>query len=188
MKNRDIILVVTCIMIGFIYRIIPGTIPNFSPIAAMALVGGLYLKRRHLAFLIPFVALFASDLILNNTIARPFFPNHTGAVFFADYMIWTYLAFALTVVIGMLLFKLKSFSKIMVGGLGASVLFFLLTNFGTWLTSGLYPDNSAGLLLCFEAALPFFRNTLIGNLVFVGIFVGSLEYLINRDPQAEFAA
>ena len=87
MKQRDLLIVVTCILIGFIYRLIPGTPHNFSPIAAMALTGGLYVSRRSLALLIPLVALFASDLILNNTINRVFFTKHTGAVLFADYML-----------------------------------------------------------------------------------------------------
>lgn len=187
MKQRDLLLVGTCILIGFIYRLIPGTPHNFSPIAAMALVGGMYVNRKALAFLMPLVALFASDLILNNTINRVFFTKHTGAVLFADYMLWSYLAFILTVGLGLLLFRQKAMSKILVGSLGASVLFFVLTNFGTWLTAGIYPKTGAGLILCFEAAIPFFQNTLMSNLLFVGIFVGALELLSQKSAQPKLA-
>ena len=187
MKQRDLLIVVTCILIGFIYRLIPGTPHNFSPIAAMALTGGLYVSRRSLALLIPLVALFASDLILNNTINRVFFTKHTGAVLFADYMLWSYLAFALTVGIGILLFRQKAMSKILVGSLSATVLFFVLTNFGTWLTAGIYPKTAAGLILCFQAAIPFVQNTLLSNLLFVGIFVGAIEFFTRRSVQPTIA-
>jgi xanthosine utilization system XapX-like protein len=187
MKQRDLLLVGTCIVIGFIYRLIPGTPHNFSPIAAMALVGGMYVNRKALAFMMPIIALFASDLILNNTINRVFFTEHTGTVFFADYMIWTYIAFILTVGLGILLFRQKSVSKILVGSLGASLLFFVLSNFGAWLTASIYPKTFAGLLLCFEAGIPFFQNTLMSNLLFVGIFVGSLELLTKRSVEPKIA-
>lgn len=187
MKQKDLLIVIICILIGFIYRLIPGTPHNFTPIGAMALTGGLYVSRKSLALLIPLVALFASDLILNNTLNRVFFPDHTGMVFFADYMIWSYLAFALTVGIGILLFRQKAMSKILVGSFGATVLFFIMTNFGTWLTSAIYPKTAAGLLLCFEAGIPFLQNTLISNLIFVGIFVGSIELVTRKIVQPTVA-
>ena len=187
MKQRDLLIVVTCILIGFIYRLIPGTPHNFSPIAAMALTGGLYVSRKSLALLIPLVALFASDLILNNTVGRIFFTKHTGFVLFADYMLWSYLAFALTVGLGILLFRQKAISKILVGSLSATILFFVLTNFGTWLTAGIYPKTAAGLILCFEAAIPFLQNTLMSNLLFVGIFVGTIEYFTSKKAVPKIA-
>lgn len=175
------------ILIGFIYRILPLNIPNVSPIAAMALLGGLYLNKKWLAFLVPIVALFASDLILNNTINRVFFAERTGFIVFADYMLWTYAAFALTVVIGFILARSKSMTKILVGGFSASVLFFVVTNFGTWTMGTLYPDNFAGLSACFAAAIPFFRNTLIGNMVFITLTVGAVELFRARSGKLSLA-
>lgn len=176
MKNKELLLASALILIGFIYRILPLNVPNVTPIAAMALLGGLYLNKKWMAFLVPLAALFASDLILNNTVSRVFFPDRTGFIVFADYMLWTYAAFALTVVLGFALMKSKGMTKILLGGFSASILFFLLTNFGTWLTAGIYPKNAAGLSACFGAAIPFFRSTLIGNMVFITLTVGSVEF------------
>lgn len=187
MKNKDFVLALACILIGFVYRLIPGYPANITPVAAMALVGGLYLNRKALAFLIPIVALFASDFILNNTINRGFFSDHSGIVLFDTYMYWTYGAFLLTVVLGIVLARSKSTSKIIVGGVGASVLFFILSNIGAWISMPMYPKDITGLAACFTAAIPFFRNTILGNLVFASIFVGSIEYLRSYNPGKQLA-
>lgn len=52
-----------------------------------------------------------------------------------------------------------------------SVGFYLLSNFGVWMTSSSYPKSFAGLLMCYEAAIPFFRNTLSGNLCFSAVYL-----------------
>jgi len=175
MKNRDFALAVTCLVIGFAYRLIPHHPPNVTPIAAMALVGGLYINRKALAFIFPVGALILSDLVLNNTINRGFFTEQTGMVLWADYMLYTYAALLLTVVIGRYLVKASAGAKIIGGALFSSVAFFLITNFGSWLTLPMYPKSPAGLLLSYEAGVPFFRNTLLGNLVFCVAFIGSIE-------------
>ena len=181
MKNKGILLAAVCILIGFIYRLIPGHPHNVTPIAAMALVGGLYFNRKVLAFLVPIVALVASDLILNNTINKVFFTEHTGMVLWANYMYWTYGAFLLTVVLGIALTKSNAVSKVLVGGVVASLLFFVISNVGVWLSMPMYSKDFAGLTACFVSAIPFLQNTLLGNLLFAGIFIGSIEYLRSRE-------
>jgi len=176
MKGKSLILATSLIVIGFIYRLIPGYPPNFTPIAAMALVGGLYINKKWLAFLIPVVALFLSDFILNNTINRVYFAEETGLIFWNSYMIWTYGAFLLTVGLGIIMKRSSAYTKILGGTLFSAILFFALSNFGSWLDPIMaYPKTLSGLGACFVAAIPFFRNTLFGNLVFVAMFVGSLE-------------
>lgn len=155
MKNRDLFLAFGFILIGFAYRLIPNHPPNATPVAAMALVGGMYLNRKVMAFLVPIIALYLGDLILNNTINRSFFPNIEGTVLWSDYMLYGYGAFLLTVVLGMMLTKKSSGMKIIAGGLISSVLFFVVTNFGSWLTIPTYPKTPAGLLLCYELAVRF---------------------------------
>ena len=188
MKNKGILLALACILIGFIYRIMPFHPHNFTPIAAIALVGGLYFNRKVLAFLVPIVALVASDLILNNTINRGFFSQETGLILWADYMYWTYGAFILTFVFGMYLVKRNAVSKILIGGLGSSFLFFFLSNVGSWITMPIYTKDFSGLASCFVAAIPFFQNTLLGNMVFAGIFIGSIEYFRSRKPSSTIQA
>lgn len=174
MGNKGIIFGTICILLGAIFRILPHP-PNATPVAAMALVGGIYLNRKWLAFALPFVILLISDIILNNTVNKVFFTDQTGFILFSDYMVWTYLAFGLTVIIGMFLKRRSIGSKILGGALFSSLGFFFLTNFGTWLSSGLYPSNAGGLMASFIAAIPFFQNTLISNFVFISLFVLTIE-------------
>lgn len=186
MKSHSIILAISLIIIGFIYRLIPGYPPNFTPVAAMALVGGLYINKKWLAFLVPVAALFLSDAILNNTINRVFFEGQSGLILWSSYMFWTYGAFLLTVGLGILMSRSNTVSKILGGTLFSSLLFFLVTNFGSWLDPMLpYPKSLAGLGSCFAAAIPFFRNTLFGNLVFVTVFVGSIELYLKYSSKKD---
>lgn len=131
--------------------------PNFSPIAAMALFGGAYLPRRALAFVAPFGALAISDALLGG-----FYPG----------MNFVYLSFGLTVLIGWAIAKRKS--PLVIGGaaVASSVMFFVLTNFGMWLFSGFYPRTVEGLVACYVAAIPFFQNTLAGDLFFTALLFG----------------
>ncbi len=174
------------ICIGAILRLLPHP-HNMTPIAAMALMGGLYIGRKYLAYIIPFVTLFFSDLILNNTINRIFFEGSEGIILWDDYMLYTYIAFGLTVVLGSLLKSTRGLKLIVSGTLLSSLLFFLITNLGTWMSGVIYPKDFAGLLACFVAAIPFFINTLIGNLVFIGVFVFGIELVNAKSPSFEKA-
>ena len=131
-----------------LFRLLPHW-PNVSPVAAMALFGGAYFSDKKMAFIVPFVALFLSDLILglHNT------------------MVFVYAGFALTVAIGFLLKNRVNVTNTAFAAVAASVLFFLLTNFGAWMTSGLYAKSAAGLMQAYAAGIPFFQNSLLGNLV-----------------------
>ncbi len=175
MKSK-ITIVSSLIVLAGLYRLLPHSY-NFTPIGAMALVGGMYMSKKYLAFLLPIAALYLSDLVLNNTINRPFITDQTGFVFFADYMIFVYGAFILTVVLGISLTKSKLASKIFFGAVLSSLLFFVITNAGSWLTGTLYPKTFSGLIAALGAGIPFFDNTLLGNLIFVSAFVLIVEGL-----------
>jgi hypothetical protein len=66
--------------------------------------------------------------------------------------------------------------------IASSVLFFLVTNFGTWATGELYPQTLAGLAACYVAAIPFFQNTLAGDLFFSAVLFGGFALLEWRVP------
>ena len=131
--------------------------PNFSPIAAMALFGGAYLPKRALAFAAPFGALVISDALLGG-----FYPG----------MNFVYLSFGLTVLIGWAVARRRTPLTIAGAAVASSVLFFALTNFGMWLFSGFYPLTWQGLAACYVAAIPFFQNTLAGDLFFTALLFG----------------
>ena len=143
-----------------LFRLLPHW-PNVSPIAAMALFGGAYFADRKLAFIIPFLALLLSDLILG---------LHGS-------MIFVYAGFALTVVIGFMLKNRVTVSTLLLAVVSSTVLFFLLTNFGAWMTMGLYPMTAEGLMQAYVAGIPFFQNSLLGNVVYSAVIFGGYHLL-----------
>ena len=153
------IFVISVILAGAMFRFIPHW-PNFTPIAAMALFGGTYLGRKHLAFLVPFAAMFLSDLVLG----------------FHGYMLAVYIAFGLTVMMGFMLRGRVSAGNVALASVSSSVLFFLITNFAAWLASPLYPATAAGLMQSYVAGLAFFHNGAYGISFFLNEVVGGLFY------------
>ncbi len=140
--------------------------PNFSPIDAMALFSGAYLGRRLLSFVAPLAALLFSDLVLG---------------FYAG--MWVqYLTVALVVLIGWGALDRVSLVRIAGAAIASSLLFFLVTNFGTWALSGMYPLTVSGLAACYVAAIPFFQNTLAGDLFFSGLLFGGFALLERAVP------
>jgi hypothetical protein len=92
-----------------------------------------------------------------------------------------YACFAATVPLGMLIQGRTRLLPVAWAAVAATVLFFLLSNFGVWFAgdgSGqrMYPLNAAGLLACYIAAIPFSLNSLYGNLLFSGVLFGGMEY------------
>lgn len=152
-------LITPILIIAFavILRILPHP-PNVAPITAMALFGGVYINKKY-ALIVPLIALFLSDLVLG----------------FHDTMIFVYGSFLLTGLIGIWLKKHKSILNIVVGTFFSSLLFYLITNFGVWLVSKMYSPTIHGLLESYALAIPFYRNTLIGDFIYTGIFFIAYE-------------
>ncbi len=166
MDNKARLLtLVTAIFLAAALRLVPHP-PNFSPIAAMALFSGAYLPRRPMAFVAPFAALLLSDAVLG---------------FYAG-MNFVYFSFALTVLIGWAIASRKTALTIGAAAVASSVLFFILTNFGMWLFSGFYPLTGAGLVACYVAAVPFFQNTLAGDLFFTALLFGGFALFERMVP------
>ncbi len=153
--------IVSIILVLAIYRVVPHP-PNVSPVAAMALFGGAYFADRKLAFIIPLFALVVSDLIIGLHNTLPF----------------VYGAFAVTVIAGIWLRNRLSVMTVASTAIATSLMFFVVTNFGAWLfNQGLYPMTSAGLLQSYIAGIPFYANTLIGDLFFTALLFGGFQVL-----------
>jgi hypothetical protein len=166
MLKPRLIVLITIVLIAAASRLIPHP-PNLTSITAVALFGGAYFSDRRLAFLVPLAALFLSDLILG-------FYSHMEVV---------YLSFALIVCVGLWLQKRRSVFYITGAAVVSSVLFFLLTNFGVWAFESLYPKTFEGLLACYVAAIPFFQNTLQGDLFFTAVLFGGFTLLERSFPK-----
>jgi len=140
-------------------RLIPHW-PNFTPVAAIALFGGAMLNRKYLAFLIPLSALFLSDLILG----------------FHSEMLAVYIAFSITVIIGLYLKNKLNAGTIIAASLSSSIIFFLITNFASWLGSPFYTANFSGLLQAYIAGLAFFNDGSIGISMFLNEVLSGLLF------------
>jgi hypothetical protein len=139
-------------------RILPQT-QNFTPIAASALFAGAVLGRP-LALVVPLAAMALSDCVLG----------------FDDWrvMIFVYAGLTMPAVLGLL--TRGSYKPIRLVSLAAlsSVFFFITSNFAVWMFSGIYARDIAGLVKCYIAALPFFQNTLMGDLFWTAVLFGGL--------------
>ncbi len=149
MKNKfdriqKIVLII--IIFGVICRLIPHP-PNFSPVAAIALFGGLNFSDKRIAFSIPLIILFLSDLILGISMINLF----------------VYTGFLTIVFLGTKIKTIK-FGNIIL----SSFIFFLISNFGAWIIG--YPKNIEGLILCYTMAIPFFGYSIAGDLFFGYLF------------------
>jgi len=153
------IFVVSIILVAVAMRLIPH-LPNFTPIAAIALFGGTYISRKWLAFLIPISILLISDSIIG----------------FHSYLIAVYFSFAIAVAIGLLLRKNTNIWTVAGASLASSVLFFIITNFAVWLGSPFYTQDISGLMACFTMGIPFFNNGVLGDLFYNAIFFGGFYF------------
>jgi len=149
-----LILVIT----GILFRFIPH-LANFSPVLAIALFGGVYLNKKQ-ALVLPLVLMMFSDIFLglHNTIAFTW-----GSILLISW-------------IGIKLRKKKNSFNIALGTLSSAIAFFVITNFGVWI-SGWYPRTLNGLISCYTLAIPFFRSTVTSTLVFSLVLFGTYELI-----------
>lgn len=177
--NIRIGLAAILIILAALSRLLPHP-PNFTALGGMAMFGAAYLNRKWLMFVIPFAALWFSDLIINNTIYASYYE---GFVFFAPSSLFVYLGFGGMILLGIFLLKSKKPLNIFVTTIIATLLFFLVTNFGSWATYGTYPKTAAGLGAAYIAGLPYLLNSIAGNVFFVALLFGAFEWLNQRYPQ-----
>lgn len=162
------------ILMAALSRLLPHP-DNVTPVGAMALFGGAYFSRKYLAFLLPLVAMWFSDLLLNNLYYARLYPEYyDGFVWFGNW--WVYGAFIVMVGLGIALLKKVSVTRVIGASLLGSILFFLITNFGAWAVDPMYPKTVGGLTAAYAAGIPFFRNTLLGDLVYCGVLFGGFEW------------
>jgi hypothetical protein len=161
--NKRVMTLSTIVVAAALTRLVPHP-PNVTPIAAMALFGGAYFHNRKIAFGLPIAAMFLSDLALAFVVYGMASMKSQPVV---------YLCMLLTVGIGRLIQTRRSAVKIALGILASSLMFYLITNFAVWAFGSLYQKTWTGLIACYTAAIPFFRNSLIGDVFFsVALFGG----------------
>lgn len=150
-----IVLVTLLIAFAVFARIVPHP-ANFAPIAAIAIFGGAILPRKW-ALSLPLIAMIASDLVIG---------LHPLALF-------TWGSFALVALLSNMWLKNINVVNVGMASIGASVLFYLVSNFGVWMEGRLYALTFEGLMSSYYNALPFFRHTLIGDLAYTTLLFGA---------------
>jgi hypothetical protein len=168
--NRTLVwLAVALIAFGVVARLLPHP-ANLAPVGAIALFGGAILPRR-LGWWLPVAVMMVSDYFIG----------------FYDGIVFTWLGFLLVALFGMSLRGQNNWFRVPFGALGSAVIFFVVSNFGVWLLGNLYPLTWAGLVHCYELALPFFRNTFFGDFLYGWLLFGAyaLAARMVRRPAAE---
>ena len=159
-------------LIGVIGQIVPHA-PNFAPVGATALFAGFFFRSKRIAILAPAVAIICHDIVLN-----PY--NFGVAVFVITGLMFPVLwGSVLRCEIPERIQRSRIFrllyAPLLLGGCSfvSSIVFFVLSNFGVWAFTGMYPLTVSGIITCYSAALPFFRYTVTGDFFYGAIFFGS---------------
>lgn len=140
--------------------------PNFTALGAIAIFGGSVIKDKKLAFLLPLAALLLSDVCLQ------LFTSTKG--FYGTAQFFVYAAFFFITALATFMRK-RSVTNITLAAIWSGAIFFLLSNFGVWVSSDIYPKSFTGLAACYAAAIPFYQNEFFGNFVLNSI-MGNIFY------------
>ena len=164
MENRNILKnilpLIFVVIAAVLTRVLPHP-PNFAPITGIALFSGSFLTGIS-AFVLPLGIMLLSDLIIG----------------FHSTMIYVYGSFLIIVLLGRLLKKNNSFVRLTTISSTSSTLFFLITNFGVWLSENIYPKTLQGLEQSYIMGLPFFKNTLIGDFFYTFVLFYGFQFII----------
>ena len=162
-KNINSINVLVFVILALSFtRLIPHPW-NFSPMIAAGIFTGFYFRQFYLGSFIIVLSMFLGDLFLG----------------FHNTMFFTYLALAIVVLVGFYLKSLK-FTNVLYSTVASSIIFFIITNLGAWLTLDMYTKDFNGLMQSYTMAIPFFHNTLISTFVYLYIFKTLFEFVLKK--------
>ena len=168
MLNKNIIYFGLIIIVVSLLRFLPHP-PNMTPVIAVSILAVTWFKRPIFQFGFPLLIMLLTDMVIG----------------FHSLIPVVYLAIMCAGLMGFILKKRSSFSTILGSGLVSSIIFFVITNFGVWVVSSMYPKTVLGLMSCYIAAIPFFHNTVIATVgVLFGVF--GLNHAVKRWLQPSF--
>ncbi len=161
-KKTKLIVAAILVILGVACRLLPHAW-NFAPIAAIALFAGVYIGRNY-AISLPIVTMIIGDFFIG------FYEWRLMLVVYGCYVLIGLIGFSIK--------KHKSIETVIASSITASVIFFIFTNWAVWQFSPWYAKSIEGLMQCYILALPFFRNTLLGNFFYVFALFGSYEVVM----------
>lgn len=169
---RFIIIAIVIVLIAML-RFVLVDLSNFAPIAAAGIFGIYFFRKRMLGIPFAILALFLSDLVLQMTTGNGLYAART----------FDYVGLGLGLLFAyFLLSRKQNVVRTLSSAALGSIVFFVISNFGVWFGSGLYPQNFGGLILSYEMGIPFYWGTLVGDLFFTSFFIGVFELLSRKLP------
>lgn len=163
MKKNRLIFIGLILMAGA-FRLIPHPW-NFTPILAVCIFSGYKIKPMGLALFLPLLTIFLGDLFIG----------------IYEGMVWVYAAYIAAIAIAIFTNKSNSVQSKVGNVIIGSISFFIISNFGVWMSGLLYPKNIDGLMVCYVAAIPFFKNTFLGTVIYSFGFFTIAETLEKYD-------
>jgi hypothetical protein len=151
MSNKREIVVLLFVLLAVVVRLIPHP-PNFTPVTALAIFGATTFNNKTLGVILPLIAMGISDIVLG----------------FSSISFWVYASF-ISISLLSIYWKSIKIQHVLI----SSILFFIVTNFGVWLMG--YPKTLEGFILCYVMAIPFFMNSIIGDLFFTFVLKHSFK-------------
>lgn len=156
---------------------------GFSPVIAIALFTGMMIPKKDTSFLLPLLALLISDVLIQVLFSRGLFP-YSG--FYSGQWV-NYLLLLSATLIGWAM-KGRSYGSILGGAIAAPTVFFLLSNFSVWIGAQiLYPKTFDGLMTCYTAGFPFYKNALMSTIIFLPVILLLYNYMMKQKTQLTLA-
>lgn len=186
-RSAPVIMAAILLLLGTFFRVLridvaPEILPNFSPLMAAALCGAVFLPG-WIGLVVPIASLVVSDALL---------ASHYGTPILSIQLLWTLPCYLIAVAMGWSLREKAALLPVLGGTLAASVIFYVVTNTGSWLGLPAYPQNFAGWVQALTVGLPgfpptwtFFRNSLCSDLLFAAVFVLAEKALSERRKLSE---
>ncbi|MEI8134529.1 MAG: DUF6580 family putative transport protein [bacterium] len=173
-QNSEFFLAIALVVMGIASRLVfhALNINNFNAVTATAVFAGAYLSRKRYALLIPMITMLLTDAVIG--------------FYDTSYMAVVYGSFILAFAIGTVYSKKPSYLRYIVVALGGSFTFFLVTNFAWWpFYTTLYPHTLGGLIQSYVMGIPFYKNSIISDLLFSAILFGGFEMAKVYLPQSK---
>jgi hypothetical protein len=165
-----LVILAVLIALGVAGRLLPHP-PNFTPMAAIALFAGFIFIKRYMAVVAVISTMLLCDYFAFGSLSVSWFGSKS--------MFVVYLALLFPIVFKNFLQKKLGVLRIFGAALASSSVFFLATNFAVWAFSPMYEKTLEGLVLCYTMAIPFFQNTVAGDLIWSGAIFGAYFALRN---------
>jgi hypothetical protein len=165
-----LVILAVLIALGVAGRLLPHP-PNFTPMAAIALFAGFIFVKRYMSVVAVVVTMLLCDYFAFGSLSAEWFGSKS--------MFVVYLALLFPIVFKKFLQKKLGVLRIAGAAFASSSVFFIATNFAVWAFSPMYAKTFEGLVLCYTMAIPFFQNTIVGDLIWSGAIFGAYLALRN---------